>query len=43
MFDIAFWELVLLALVGLLVLDSKRLLEVAAAPGKSPANEQRSV
>ena len=29
MFHIAFWELVLLTLVGLLVLDSKRLLTLA--------------
>jgi Sec-independent protein translocase protein TatA len=34
MFDIAFWELVLLALVGVLVLDSKRWLKVVTALGK---------
>jgi Sec-independent protein translocase protein TatA len=43
MFDIAFWELVLLALVGLLMLDAKRLLQVATELGKWLASARRTV
>jgi Sec-independent protein translocase protein TatA len=43
MFDIAFWELVLLALIGLLVLDSNRLLKVATEFGKWLGSARRTV
>jgi sec-independent protein translocase protein TatB len=43
MFDIAFWELVLLAFVGLLVLDAKRLLAVATELGKWLGSARRTV
>jgi Sec-independent protein translocase protein TatA len=43
MFDIAFWELVLLALLGLLVLDAKRLLKVATELPKWLGSARRAV